>query len=134
MYKLIINEMKTQTTHESNSFNKAATFMVRYVKIFCFLIIFTATGVVFTSCGGGYVTSEPRYDYYDRPLAPSERHIWIDGDWIWNSRAHIYEHKPGYWVVPREGSYYREGHWETSPRGKFWSRGYWEKSKKRNSR
>jgi hypothetical protein len=104
-----------------------------FLKIFGYSVIFTIMSLIFSSCAGGYVATEPTYDIgYDRPQPPSEAHIWINGDWQWDHRSHAYIHGPGYWIVPREGHEYREGHWETSPRGKYWSKGYWERSRKEN--
>jgi len=99
----------------------------KYMKIFSYLILFTGIGIVFTSCMGGYVASEPTYVDYARPQRPSETHIWIDGDWGWNNQSHVYVQKAGYWDRPRQGQSYVAGSWQTTPRGKTWAKGHWQK-------
>ena len=58
------------------------------------------------------------------PARPSEKHLWIDGQWVWETRRWVW--KPGGWtVVPQDASYaawkverlhngalvYHPGHW-----------------------
>ena len=102
----------------------------KYMKIFSYLILFTGIGIVFTSCMGGYVASEPTYVDYARPQRPSETHIWIDGDWNWNNRTHVYVQRAGYWEKPRMGQSYVAGSWQSSQRGKSWTKGHWQKDNK----
>jgi hypothetical protein len=107
----------------------------KYMKIFSFLALFTGLVIVMNSCMGGYVVSEPSYTEYSRPERPSQTHVWIDGDWGWNSRTHVYVQKAGYWDKPRYGQSYVSGRWETSPRGKSWSKGHWQKdNQQRNNK
>jgi hypothetical protein len=40
-----------------------------------------------------------------RPMAPSPRHIWIDGHWAWRGGAHVW--MPGHWAMPPAPGY----HW-----------------------
>ena len=60
-----------------------------------------------------------------RPLAPSPRHVWVDGDWAW--RGNRYEYVNGYWAVPaRQGIVWVPGHWkQTMRRGWVWKKGHW---------
>lgn len=112
---------------------KKGTNAAMFLRIFCYSVIFTLMSLALSSCAGGYVATEPAYDIvYDRPLAPSRAHIWIEGDWHWDHRSRVYVHEPGYWVLPRSDREYRSGHWESGPRGKYWSKGYWERSRKEN--
>lgn len=99
----------------------------KYMKIFSFLAVFTGLLIVMNSCMGGYMASEPTYTEYARPVRPSQAHIWIDGDWGWNSRTHVYVQKAGYWDKPRYGHTYVSGRWESSQKGKSWSKGHWQK-------
>jgi hypothetical protein len=102
----------------------------KYMKIFSYLILLTGIGLVFNSCMGGYVASEPSYTDYARPPRPSETHIWIDGDWNWNNQTHVYVQKAGYWEKPRIGQSYVAGSWQSSQRGKSWTKGHWQKDNK----
>jgi len=107
----------------------------RYARIFSYMVLFVGTALIFTSCMGGYIASEPEYTQYERPPRPSETHIWIDGDWRWNNQTHVYVQKAGYWDRPRQGQYYVQGNWQTTPRGKSWNRGHWQKDNyQRNNR
>lgn len=99
----------------------------KYMRIFSYLVLFTGIGIIFTSCMGGYVASEPYYTEYARPQRPSETHIWIDGDWGWNNQTHVYVQKAGYWEKPRQGQSYVAGRWQTTQRGKSWTKGHWQK-------
>jgi hypothetical protein len=107
----------------------------KYMKIFSFLAIFTGLLIVMNSCMGGYMATEPTYTEYARPPRPSQTHIWIDGNWGWNSHSHVYVQRAGYWEKPRVGHTYISGRWESSQKGKSWSKGYWQKdNQQRNSR
>ena len=105
----------------------------KYMKTFIFFTFLTVIAVVFTSCVGGYVVSEPAYSNYERPQRPSESHIWISGDWGWNSHSQIYIQKAGYWEKPRQGQVYVEGFWQTSPQGKSWTKGHWQRNSHNNN-
>jgi hypothetical protein len=98
----------------------------KYLKKFIFLASLAGIGLFFNSCVGGYVATEPAYTVYARPAQPSNLHIWIDGDWGWNSRSHVYVQRAGYWDSPRQGQTYVSGYWQTTPRGKSWSKGHWQ--------
>jgi len=99
----------------------------KYIKIFSYMFLLTGIGLVFNSCMGGYVASEPSYVDYARPQRQYDNQIWIDGDWGWNSQTHVYVQKAGYWDRPRQGQTYIKGNWQTTQRGKSWTKGYWQK-------
>lgn len=124
------NELKNDC-HSNAIFQyavKIKNYLGKHAKILCYLVIFSGAVVTFTSCVGGYVATEPTYDLnYDRPLPPSESHIWIDGDWRWDNGSRIYIHQPGYWARPRQGRVYEKGYWQSDPRGKTWIRGHWRR-------
>jgi hypothetical protein len=105
----------------------------KYMKIFSYMVLLIGVAVIFNSCIGGYVASEPSYVQYDRPQRPSETHIWIDGDWNWNNQTHVYVQKSGYWDKPRQGQSYVAGSWQSTSRGKSWSKGHWQKDAQRGN-
>jgi hypothetical protein len=106
----------------------------KYFKIFSYLILLTGIGLVFNSCFGGYMATEPAYVDYARPQRQYENQIWIDGDWGWNSQTHVYVQKAGYWTQPRQGKSYVAGNWKTTARGKSWTKGHWQKNAQQNNR
>lgn len=130
MKTYILNEIREKRKQVRLSDSK----FVRNLKMLSYVIIFTFTGLVLNSCVGGYVASEPSYDAYDRPLPPSETHIWINGNWRWDHRTRGYVHEPGYWMQPRRGRIYEEGYWKSGPRGKWWINGHWRKEGHDNDR
>jgi hypothetical protein len=107
----------------------------KILGIFLYLIVFTGAFITFSSCVGGYVITEPSYnEVYVRPASPGIGYIWIDGDWRWNNRSHIYVHDHGYWTRPRPGRSYETGHWASGPRGKSWVRGRWNRENNASDR
>lgn len=105
----------------------------KYMKIFSYMVLLVGITIIFNSCLGGYVASEPSYVEYDRPQRPSETHIWIDGDWNYNNQTHLYVQKAGYWDRPRQGQSYVAGSWQSTSRGKSWSKGHWQRDGRHNS-
>jgi len=105
----------------------------RYARIFSYMVLFMGITLIFTSCMGGYVASEPSYTEYARPQRPSETHIWIEGDWGWNNQTHLYVQRAGYWERPRQGQTYVAGNWQTTQRGKSWNKGHWQKDARQNN-
>jgi hypothetical protein len=132
------NEMLQNEIHSALNRKSASWFNTkclssrigRYARIFSYMVLFVGTGLIFTSCMGGYIASEPAYTQYERPPRPSQTHIWIDGDWNWNNSTHLYVQQAGYWDKPRQGQSYVAGSWQTTPRGKSWSKGHWQKDNK----
>lgn len=61
------------------------------------------------------------------PIAPSSRHIWIEGGWV--GRGHDYAWQDGYWTMPRRGYHYSRGYWQHSRRGYVWVPGRWQRSR-----
>jgi len=110
------------------------------IKRIIFLTSLTGIGLFFTACTAGYVATEPSYVEYSRPQRPSERHVWVDGDWAFNRQTHVYVQRNGHWQSPVQGRTYISGQWQTAPRGKYWSKGRWQKKghegnrRNRNSR
>ena len=89
-------------------------------------------GLLFKSCIGGYIATEPVYVQSPRPPQPSNLHIWIDGDWTWSRQTHTYVQRNGYWEKPRPNRTYVAGYWQTSPKGRYWKSGHWQKQNHNN--
>jgi hypothetical protein len=98
----------------------------RHFKKFILLISLVGAGILFKGCMAGYVATEPSYVEFYRPAQPSHAQLWIEGDWSWNNRTHVYVQNTGYWTNPRQGQTYVSGYWKTTPRGKSWSKGHWQ--------
>jgi hypothetical protein len=106
--------------------NLSMKYISRLNKIIC-LTLLAGMGLFLNGCLAGYVTTEPVYVEHSRPQRPSEMHIWIDGDWSYNSQSHGYVQNTGYWEKPRQGQTFVSGHWQSTPKGKSWSKGHWQK-------
>ncbi|RYY21407.1 MAG: hypothetical protein EOO04_18275 [Chitinophagaceae bacterium] len=63
------------------------------------------------------------------PVAPSPRHIWIEGNWVVRGRQYVWH--DGYWVVPKRGHRWSKGHWQHTRRGYVWVPGRWERGRGR---
>jgi len=64
------------------------------------MIVIVAFAFSFGASPQFVVRIRPVYPVIVRPIAPSHRHIWVDGEWIW--RRGRYEYVNGYWAVPPE--------------------------------
>ena len=84
-------------------------------------------GLLFNSCAAGYVATVPVYNEYSRPQRPSDLHIWIDGNWVFNRQTRVYVQRNGYWQKPHQNQIYVSGHWQSTPRGHQWVSGKWQK-------
>lgn len=99
----------------------------KHIRKVIFIGSLAGIGLFLNSCMAGYVATEPAYSEYSRPQRPSELHVWIDGDWVYNRSTRVYVQRSGYWQQPRQGRVYVSGQWQSTPRGKYWSRGHWKK-------
>lgn len=71
-----------------------------------------------------YVTVRPERPHYERVVAPSPRHVWIEEDW--EPRGGSYVFVGGHWAEPpRPHAVWVGGHWRRGPRGWMWARGHW---------
>jgi hypothetical protein len=104
----------------------------KYMKIFSYIFLFTGIGIIFNSCVGGFIASEPVYVEYARPQRQHNNQIWISGDWGWNNQTHAYVQRTGYWTSPRQGQTYVAGSWKTTQHGKSWNKGHWQKDSRKN--
>ncbi len=85
------------------------------------------TAAVTITNGQIYVTVRPTAPVVVRPVAPSPRHIWIDGEWGYTGGRYVYTN--GYWGLPRyTGAVWVPGHWKnTLRRGWIWRPGHWRR-------
>lgn len=125
-------------TRKSESFQiyPEVSLRVKARKII-FIASLAGIGLFFNACSTGYVTTEPAYIEYSRPVQPSSMHIWIDGDWTYRSQSHSYVQGNGHWSRPVQGSTYVKGSWQTTSKGHQYSKGYWKregKNQRRNNR
>ena len=94
-----------------------------FSKIIMLLIVAAAFSF---SASAQYVTVRPVPPAYARPMAPSPRHVWIDGEWAWRGGAYVYTN--GYWAEPRPGFVWVAGHWRDGRRrGWVWVPGHWRR-------
>ena len=90
-----------------------------------FGMMLALAGALFLSaCAGSYyVSSQLDEPVYERPAAPYEGAVWIDGEWEWNGGRYVYAR--GHWDRPRVGHVYVRGNWEHTGRGYRWNHGHW---------
>lgn len=106
----------------------------KHMKKVIFIGSLAGIGLFLNSCMAGYVATEPTYTEYSRPQRPSELHVWIDGDWVYNQTSHVYVQRNGYWTRPQQNRVYVKGYWNSTPKGKHWSKGYWHKKNHEGNR
>jgi len=71
-----------------------------------------------------YVKIRPVAPVVARPVAPSAAHVWVEGDWIWETNRYVWH--PGYWALPpKHGNVWVPGHWVHTRKGDYWVRGHW---------
>jgi hypothetical protein len=99
------------------------------LKRFIYVSSLVGMGLFFNSCIGGYIDSEPAYVQVERPPQPSNLHIWIDGDWVYNHQTRAYAQNAGYWQKPIKGRTFVSGHWQASAKGRYWAKGKWQRTK-----
>jgi len=88
-------------------------------------IVVLGGSLFLASCAGEYyVSDQPEDVVYERPAAPYDGAIWIEGDWVYSGGHYVRNH--GHWARARSGHSYVAGHWEHSPRGYRWHRGHWQ--------
>lgn len=99
----------------------------KHIRKAIYITSLAGVGLLFNSCIGGYIATEPVYVETSRPPQPSNLHIWIDGDWYWSNQSHTYVKRNGYWEQPRQNRIYVAGYWQTSPKGRYWKPGHWQR-------
>src|SRR5437016_2882137 len=69
------------------------------------------------------VTTEPPPPRHEMvPVAPSERHVWVEGYWA-RSHGHWLWVPGHYELRPRERAVWVKGHWDRTDRGWVWVAG-----------
>jgi hypothetical protein len=106
----------------------------RNLKSIIFITSLAGIGLFLNSCVGGFVATEPAYVEYSRPARPSALYVWIDGDYAWNNRTHVYVQRAGYWEKPRQNQTFVTGHWQSTPKGKSWAPGRWQKENNKGNK
>lgn len=67
----------------------------------------------------------PPEPFVVRPPQPSNNHVWIEGEWVWQNNTYV--RKQGYWVVPEKDHIWVKGEWIHRPDGSsYWQPGYWK--------
>lgn len=89
------------------------------------IAIFMIFFVTLHSCSPAYVSSQPSYSEEVRPMSPSNSHVWVGENWIYNRQTRSYNHNNGYWALPNRGKTYQQGKWNNNRNGYYWSRGRW---------
>jgi hypothetical protein len=111
-----------------------ATKIGKNLKTFIYIAGLAGIGIFMNSCVAGYVPTEPTYVQNVRPAQPSNLHIWIDGDWVYNRQSRNYVQNTGYWERPRQNQVYVSGRWQSGSHGKYWERGRWENNRRQSNR
>ena len=79
------------------------------------------------------IRERPVRPHYERVVAPSPRHVWIDEEW--EPRGGTYVFVGGRWAEPpRMGMLWVPGHWDRRPRGEVWVRGHWREGEREHRR
>lgn len=60
-----------------------------------------------------------------KPAFPGPKHIWIDGDWVWNPQLNQYVYVDGRWILPVQNAVWIPGRWKKSRFGWYWVNGRW---------
>ena len=94
------------------------------IKKILFVIALALTTGAFNSNAQIVVGIRPVVPHYERIVAPSPRHIWIDEEW--EPRGGSYVFVGGHWALPpHPGGVWVPGHWVQRPRGWVWKPGHW---------
>lgn len=99
------------------------------MKKLIYLTSLVGLGLFVNSCSLGYVATEPVYVESVRPPRPSNLHIWIDGDYVYNRQSRAYVRNAGYWERPSQNRTYVTGRWQSNQHGKYWEKGRWQNNK-----
>jgi hypothetical protein len=96
-------------------------------KTFFIVVLLMAFGV-YNSSAQIFVTVRPERPHYERTIAPSPRHVWIDEEW--EPRGNAYAFTGGHWAEPPHGhAHWQQGHWENRDRDhqSQWRPGHWRR-------
>jgi len=101
--------------------------MKKYMLRLFFLVCLVA-GFSLAGSSQIIVRVRPAAPVVVRTVAPSPRHIWIEGNWV--VRHNRYVRVNGYWTVPRRGYNWANGYWAHRRGGYVWVPGHWVKVKR----
>jgi len=94
------------------------------IKRVLFILAIALTTGALSSSAQIEVAIRPDRPHYERVVAPSPRHVWIDEDW--ELRGGRYVFVGGHWALPpRPGGMWVPGHWKQTPHGWMWKPGHW---------
>ena len=98
-------------------------FILFRLCIICFLCLSTTT---LEAQQRVYVRMKPeRQVVILRPAAPKPDYVWIDDEWVWDTKVKQYVVIEGHWTEPKKGKLWLPGHWRDSRRGSYWIEGHW---------
>ena len=98
---------------------------LKHMKSISYLFLLITILFCLAACAPSYVATEPTYVVVERPASPGTKHVWVDGDWVWNSRSHNYVWKNGHWATPYSGRTFVPGYWKSNHHGHYWVAGKW---------
>lgn len=62
-----------------------------------------------------------------RTVAPSPRHVWAEGEWVWVNNNYVWH--AGYWAEPpHPHEIWIAGHWRRAYGGWNWVPGHWRRA------
>ncbi len=94
------------------------------MKRMLFMLAIALTCGAFTSNAQIVVNVRPARPHYERAVAPSPRHVWIDEEW--EPRGNTYVFTGGHWAEPpHPGAAWVAGRWSKKGRGEYWKAGHW---------
>lgn len=76
-----------------------------------------------------WVRERPVAPYIRPSVRPSDRHIWVEAEWVWRGGRYVF--LPGYWTLPRKHMHYVPGYWHCTRGGWIWVQGYWTRTRGR---
>lgn len=122
-------ELITQlNNHTIKNLTHLKNFVMKKILIkICFVCI-AAIGMQLPSQAQFVVKLRPTVVVRARPLAPSPRHVWVEGEYV--QRGNQYEYTEGHWVLPAyPGARWVPGHWKENRRrgGWYWAPGHWRR-------
>lgn len=97
---------------------------MKTIKKSLLILAVALTCGAYTSMAQIYVHVRPHRPHYERVVAPTPRHVWIDEEW--EPRGNDYVFVGGRWVLPpRDHVRWIPGHWRATPNGDVWIAGHW---------
>ena len=99
---------------------------MKSIKKMLFMLALLLTCAVYSSNAQIVVDVRPPVPHYERVVAPSPRHVWIDEEW--EPRGGSYVFVGGRWAEPpHPGWRWEAGHWGDRGHGHYWKPGHWRR-------